>query len=304
MPHSMSDLFPNTSEHRVVSAGAEIFARIGGKGPPLLLLHGFPQTHAMWHRIAPSLMEHFSCVMPDLRGYGQSSCPPNTSDNSAYSKRAMAEDMVALMASLGHRRFAVAGHDRGGRVAYRLALDRPEAVACLAVLDIVPTYTMWHEFNVRLAMKAYHWLFLAQPVPLPEMMLEKAPVAWLDYTIANWSKAGDLSAFDPRVMAAYRTHFARPDYIHAMCNDYRAGATFDLAADEADHAAGRKIACPTLALWGTGGFPSETSGPLGTWREWCEDVTGAGIDAGHFIAEENPAETLAHLLPFLSRQAG
>src|SRR5262245_17528313 len=174
----MSKLFPHTDEYRASTGSAEIFARVGGSAPPLLLLHGFPQTHAMWHALAPSLMAHFFCVMPDLRGYGQSSCPPNTADNSAYSKRTMAEDMLALMASLGHRRFAVVGHDRGGRVAYRLALDQPQTVACLAVLDIVPTYAMWHDFSVKLAMKAYHWLFLAQPASLPEMMLEKAPAAW------------------------------------------------------------------------------------------------------------------------------
>lgn len=297
----MSDLFTGTSEHRVRTGGAEIFARVGGEGPPLLLLHGFPQTHAMWHRVAGALMARFTCVMPDLRGYGASSCPDNAVDNSTYSKRAMGEDMIAVMASLGFGRFAVVGHDRGARVAYRMALDHAAAVERLAVLDIVPTYAMWHGFTVRLAMKTYHWLFLAQPVPLPEMLIGKAPRDYLDYTMASWTKARDLSAFAPGAMEAYRTSFARPDNIHAACNDYRAGATFDLAADEADRAAGRRILCPTLALWGTAGIPSETSGPLEAWREWCVLVDGAGVDAGHFIAEENPAGTLAHLLPFLTR---
>ena len=297
---AMSTLFPGTHEHRLNIGGVEIFARIGGAGPPLLLIHGFPQTHAMWHRVAPELMKSFTCVMPDLRGYGYSSCPPNDARNETYSKRAMAGDLVALMASLGHNRFAVVGHDRGARVAYRMGLDHPQSVACLAVLDIVPTYAMWHNFTVKLAMKTYHWLFLAQPNPLPEMLIENAPVNYLDFTLASWTKAKDLSAFSETALAEYRLHYATPEHVHATCNDYRAGATCDLAADEADRAAGRKIAAPTLALWGTAGIPSETDGPLATWAEWCDHVEGHGIDSGHFIAEENPQATLNALLPFLN----
>lgn len=295
----MPALFPQTREHRIHTGEAEIFARVGGGGPPLLLLHGFPQTHAMWHRVAPALMARFTCVLPDLRGYGYSSCPDNARDNRPYSKRAMAEDMVALMASLGHRRFAVVGHDRGARVAYRLALDHPSCAAALCVLDIVPTHAMWHNFTVKLAMKTYHWLFLAQPDPLPEMLIERAPIAYLDYTMASWTRARDLSAFAPEALAEYRIHFATPEHVHAACNDYRAGATCDLADDEADRAAGRRIACPALALWGSAGIPGETDGPLDIWRRWCVDVRGAAIDSGHFVAEENPEQTLAHLLPFL-----
>ena len=168
----MSELFANTRTEQFAVGAVKIHVRIGGKGPPLLLLHGFPQTHLMWHSIAPELMERFTCVMPDLRGYGQSSCPPNTADNSAYSKREMAKDMVAVMARLGFERFAVVGHDRGGRVSYRMALDRPDVVKSLAVLDIVPTHAMWSGMDAKLAMKAYHWLFLAQPYPLPVMVLE------------------------------------------------------------------------------------------------------------------------------------
>jgi haloacetate dehalogenase len=299
----MEPLFQGTREIDVAVNGVVIHARIGGQGSPLLLLHGFPQTHAMWHAIAPELMRRFACVMPDLRGYGGSSRPPNTADNFAYSKRAMAQDMVALMKQLGYGRFAVAGHDRGGRVAYRMALDHPGLLSGLAVLDIVPTYAMWRDMDMKLAMKAYHWLFLAQPVPLPEMLIGKAPVEWLDYTMASWSKAKDLSAFDPRALEVYRAAFREPDAIHALCNDYRAGATFDLAADEADRAAGRRIDCPVLTLWGTGGFPTETSGPISAWQDWCDQVDGAGIDAGHFIVEENPRDTLAQLLPFLEARA-
>jgi haloacetate dehalogenase len=299
----MSRLFPGTREHRQKVGEVEIFARIGGDGPPLLLIHGFPQTHAMWHRIAPALMQRFTCVMPDLRGYGLSSCPPNDPANEAYSKRAMAQDMLGLMQSLGYGKFAVVGHDRGGRVAYRMALDHPAAVSCLSVLDIVPTYTMWHRFTVKLAMKTYHWLFLAQPNPLPEMLIEQNPVGFLDYTIASWTKTKDLSAFSENALAEYRTHYATPEHIHATCNDYRAGATYDLKADEEDRAAGRKMSCPTLALWGKAGIPSEADNPLAAWQEWCDGVEGHGIDAGHFLVEENPDETLAALLPFLERHA-
>ena len=299
----MSSLFPNTREHRFRIDGVDIFARIGGAGPPLLLIHGFPQTHAMWHRVAPELMQHFTCVMPDLRGYGYSSCPENDTGNSAYSKRAMARDLIGLMHGLGHQRFAMVGHDRGGRVAYRMALGHPAAVSCLSLLDIVSTYDMWSNFTVKLAMKTYHWLFLAQPNPLPEMLIERAPVSYLDYTLASWTKAKNLSAFDEDALAEYRLHYATPEHIHATCNDYRAGATADLADDRADRVTGRKITCPTLALWGDSGIPSETGAPLAAWRQWCNDVTGHGIDSGHFIAEENPSALLSHLQPFLLAHA-
>jgi haloacetate dehalogenase len=303
----MSTLFPNTRELRFEAGNTQIFARVGGSGPPLLLLHGFPQTHAMWHRVAPQLMENFTCVIPDLRGYGFSSCPKNDAENFTYSKRAMAADMRQLMASLGHKQFSVVGHDRGARVGYRLALDNPDCVTCLALLDIVSTYDMWNNFTVALAMKTYHWLFLAQPNPLPEMLIEPNPAAYLDYTIASWAKTKDLSSFDPVALAEYRLHYATPEHVHATCNDYRAGQTYDLKADEADRAAGRKIACPTLVLWGDAGIPAikrggvdiEADDPLKTWSAWCENLRGAPVDSGHFVTEENPAQTLSHLLPFL-----
>ena len=207
------------------------------------------------------------------------------------------------MSALGYPRFAVAGHDRGGRVAYRMALDHPRSVSALAVLDIVPTHAMWHGFTVKLAMKTYHWLFLAQPHPLPEMLIEPAPISYLDYTLASWTKSRDLSAFDPAALAEYRLHYATPEHVHATCNDYRAGATVDLADDEADQLAGTRIACPTLVLWGSAGIPSETDDPLSVWRQWCSNVRGSAVDSGHFLAEENPEETLAHLLPFLEGAA-
>lgn len=295
----MAELFTGTVWRGLQTGTADIAFLTGGAGPPLLLLHGFPQTHAMWHRVAPALMTHFTCVIPDLPGYGASRMVFDPDVPASYSKRSMADELVRLMEVLGFSRFAVAGHDRGGRAAYRMALDHPGAVSRLAVLDIVPTFAMWHGFSVPLAMKAYHWLFLAQPSPLPEMLIGRAPAKWLDYTMASWTKARDLSGFDRRAMAAYRKAFGRREVIAAACNDYRAGATIDLADDEADRAAGRRIACPVLALWGTAGFPAATEGPLAAWRDWADDLAGAGIDAGHFVAEENPHETLAHLLPFL-----
>jgi haloacetate dehalogenase len=295
----MSQLFPGFSEHRTATSGAEIFFRMGGSGPPLLLIHGFPQTHAMWHRIAPELARRFTLVMPDLRGYGFSSCPANDAGNQAYSKRAMGKDLLEVMTALGHRQFAVAGHDRGGRVAYRMALDAPEKIAALAVLDIIPTLDMWRSITADFAMKTYHWLFLAQPHPLPEMLIEQAPMAFLDYTLASWTKSRNLSAFDEVALAEYRLHYATPEHVHATCNDYRAGFTADRFADEVDHVAGKRISCPTLWIAGEKSIPSETGDTRDPWTNWCLDVRGHSIDSGHFVAEENPQATLQLLLPFL-----
>jgi len=300
----LAELFPNTYERRVETQGAEIYARIGGEGPPLLLLHGYPQTHAMWHEIAPKLMERYTCVMADLRGYGFSSCPPNQPDNRPYSKRVMANDMVSLMKGLGHERFAVIGHDRGARVAYRLALDHKKPVACAVVLDIVTTFDMWHDFSAEFAMKTYHWLLLAQPYPLPEMLIEPAPIGFLDYTLARWSGSKDLSRFDPRALAEYRLHFATPEHVHATCNDYRAGQTCDLADDEADAQSGNRMECPVLAVWGNAGIPSQKADPAKIWQRWAKRLETGVVASGHFLPEENPEATLAHLLPFLARNFG
>ncbi|HEY7766345.1 MAG TPA: alpha/beta hydrolase [Aestuariivirgaceae bacterium] len=299
----MSDLFPGFGERRLATRQAEIFLRIGGSGPPLLLLHGFPQTHSMWHKLAAELCGCFTLVIPDLRGYGLSSCPSNDESNRVYSKRAMGEDFFEIMTSLGYAKFAVAGHDRGGRVAYRMALDSPQRVAALVVLDIVPTLHMWHSFDAGFAMKTYHWLFLAQPNPLPEMLIERAPIAFLDYTLASWTKTKNLSAFDEAALAEYRFHFATPEHVHATCNDYRAGWTYDHKADEADRSLGRRIESPTLAIWGDDGFPSAVEGTLDPWKSWCTDVRGNSVDSGHFVAEENPKDTLDQLMPFLLEYA-
>ena len=292
----MSD-FAGFSTSDFALGEATIHARVGGSGPPLLLLHGYPQSHLMWARVAPALAERFTVVVPDLRGYGRSSAPPSR-NGERYSKRVMAKDAVALMSALGHETFAVAGHDRGGRVAYRLALDHPEVVTKIAVLDIVPTWEMWAGMDAARAMTVYHWMFLAQPEPLSETLISAAPQAYLDHTLASWTGDGSLKSFAPEALAAYRAAFREPERVHATCEDYRAGATIDRALDEADRAAGRKIAAPLLALWGAKGIPARGESPLAVWRRWASDVSGKGIECGHFLPEEAPRATAEALAAF------
>jgi len=294
----LADLFPGFAAHWVDTSIGKIFARTAGNGPPLLLLHGYTETHVMWHRMAPALAPHFSLVIPDLPGYGASAVPQANADHAPYDKRSMANVMVEVMAKFGHKRFRLAGHDRGGRVAYRMALDHAASLERLATLDIVPTYDMWHGMDRNLAMKVWHWPFLAQPAPLPEMLIEKAAVELLEWKIASWTKVKNLSAFDPRALDHYRVSFSDPARIHAQCEDYRAGVGADLTNDEADRAAGKTIACPFLALWGGVGIANETSGPLKIWRQWAPQVQGQPIDSGHFLTEENPDATAKALLDF------
>lgn len=294
----LPELFPGFQSDIVDGDGTRIYCRIGGEGPPLVCLHGFPETHAMWHKIAPALAARYTVVLPDLRGYGQSGLAGAGADASAYSKRAMAKDIVTAMNRLGFPKFRLAGHDRGARVAYRLALDFPEAVEKLALLDIIPTAEMWDGFTVAKAMNAYHWLFLAQPEPLPELLIARAPVQYQDYTIASWTKSGNLTAFDERALTHYRAFYSQVDRVHATCEDYRAGATIDWDDDRADQEAGRKITAPTLVLWGSHGIPGHGDGPLKIWQGWAETVEGQEIDSGHFLCEEAPDETLAALLLF------
>jgi len=294
----LADLFPGFETRTVETGAGKIFARMGGQGSPLLLLHGYPQTHVMWHRVAPALAREYLLVMPDLPGYGASEAREATADHSPYTKRAMANAMVELMQALGHKTFRLAGHDRGGRVSYRLALDHPERVEKLCTLDIVPTHQMWHALDRKSAMKIFHWTFLAQPAPLPEMLITKAPVDYLEWKISAWNGKHDLSVFDPRALDHYRAFFSEPARVHATCEDYRAGQTTDLAHDEADVAAGRKIACPMLALWGESGIPAEGGSPLDVWKRWATNVTGGPIKSGHFLAEENPAATAKVMLEF------
>ena len=292
------DLFPGYDSKFVDTSAGKIFVRIGGKGSPLLLLHGYPQSTAMWHRLAPLLDKDFRLVIADLPGYGQSDAPESGDGHAPYDKRSMANAMVEMMEKLGHKKFALAGHDRGGRVAYRLGLDHPGRLSKLCTLDIVPTHQMWHALTPVSAMKIFHWTFLAQPYPLPEKMIGSMPVEYLEWKISAWNGEHNLSVFDPRALDHYRAAFSQPARLHASCEDYRAGATTDLKNDEADAAAGKKIQCPMLALWGENGIPSKGENPLDVWRKWAVNVTGGPIRSGHFLAEENPEDTAKAMLAF------
>ena len=275
--------------------GIDIACRQAGSGPALLLLHGFPQTNYMWHKIAPTLARHFTVVAADLRGYGDSEKPPTDAVHTPYSKRAMCEDMVALMSALGHDSFAVAGHDRGGRVAHRMARDHADAVTRLAVLDIAPTASMYQQTDMRFATAYYHWFFLIQPAPLPERMIGADPEFYLRTKGAHWGRTE--GAFTPPAFADYLRCFSNPDTIHAMCEDYRAAATIDLQHDAED--ADTKLAMPVLALWGADGFVGSTYDVLAEWRACAHTVTGHAVPGGHYLPEEAPEETLAALLEFL-----
>ena len=297
----LADLFSGFAARRIETGGAEIFARVGGSGPPLLALHGYPQTHVCWHKIAPALARHFTLVLPDLRGYGESRGPVSDAEHRAYSKRVMGEDFVAVMTALGHERFAILSHDRGGRVGYRMALDHAERVTRLVTLDIVTTHDAWVDMTRENAIGRFHWAFLARPAPFPEDVIGANPAYFLDYLLAQWTRSKDLSAFDPRALAHYRAAFARPAMIHATCEDYRAGASVDPALDAEDRARGRQIVMPMLALWGAERKHGFVNRPLETWRSWCPHVEGGPIESGHFLAEEAPEATLAAVLPFLTR---
>jgi haloacetate dehalogenase len=285
----------------------ELFARTGGNrsGSPVLLLHGYPETHAMWQRVAQRLAADFALVIPDLRGYGDSTKPAPAAtpelDHAQHSKRAMAGDLVALMRSLGHERFAVVGHDRGGRVAHRLALDHPERVTQLAVIDIVPTLDLYEATDMRFASWYYHWFFLIQPAPLPERMIGGDAAFYLRWTLGGWGSQG-IDFIEPEALAEYERCFCRADAIHAACEDYRASATIDLEHDRASRAAGEKVACEMLVLWGERGVVGRLFDPLATWRAQCAArVSGLAMPAGHFIAEELHEETAAQLRAFLRR---
>jgi haloacetate dehalogenase len=274
-----------------------IFVTCCGSGPPVLLLHGFPETHLMWRGVAPLLARHFSVVCADLRGYGQSGCPPSTPDHAPYSKRAMAQDMVTVMAQLGFQRFAVAGHDRGGRVAYRMALDHPARIDRLAVLDVVPTLTAWEFADDRFALGFWPWSVLAQSEPLPERLLTCAADTVVDQALNEWGSPAN--AFSSDVRNAYVQALADERHAHAICEEYRAAATLDREHDAADLTQGRRIRCPTTVLW-SGRGPLETwyqsrGGPLALWRAWCDDVQGHAVNGGHFFPEESP-ETTADVL--------
>lgn len=292
----MAELFPGFEERRIATEGAEIFCRIGGEGPPLLLLHGYPQTGAMWHKVASALAAHFSLVIADLRGYGRSAKPETTADHAPYAKRAMAQDMAEVMTALGHERFFLAGHDRGGRVAHRLALDHAERVARLAVLDIAPTREMYRNTDEAFARAYWHWFYLIRPAPMPERMIGADPEAFLNEKLSGLT--GTLENFDERALAEYLDGFRNPATIHASCEDYRAAATIDLAHDDADGS--RKVACPLLVLWGLKGVIERCFDPLALWRERAEQVEGFGLPCSHYLAEELPDATAKALSDFFA----
>ncbi|CDX40093.1 Fluoroacetate dehalogenase [Mesorhizobium sp. SOD10] len=295
-------MFEDFDSREIDTGEARIFARHAGSGPGLLLLHGFPETHAMWREVAPGLARDFTVVCADLRGYGQSSCPPSAADHAPYAKRAMAADMIVLMETFGFRRFMVAGHDRGGRVAYRLALDHPDRVEKLAVLDIIPTADAWDRADDRLALGYWPWSLLAQPEPLPETMLAGAADAIVDNALSGWGSSPD--AFPPGVRQLYVGALRDTAHIHAICEEYRAAASLDREHDQADREAGRRIACPLLALWSEHGALAEwyaqEGGPEALWRDWADDVSGGALPGGHFFPEESPIETAATLGAFFS----
>jgi haloacetate dehalogenase len=276
-----------------------IFLRKAGEGPPLLLLHGYPQTHAIWHRVAPELARHRTVICADLRGYGDSGKPAGGPDHAGYSKRAMAGDMVTVMARLGFERFAVAGHDRGGRVVHRMCLDYPDRVTRAAVLDIVPTRTIFRATDKAIASGYYHWFFLSQPEPLPERLIGAEPIFYLHRKLAAWG-AGGLAAYAPEALAEYERCFGDPATIHATCEDYRAAAGIDLDHDEADIDA--RIACPFLVLWGEKGLMERHFDVLATWRERASaPVEGKALPCGHFLPEEQPETTTTELLRFFGK---
>ena len=293
--------FPGFESRALPTSRGSVHALVGGSGPPLLLLHGYPQSHLMWHAAAPLLAERHTVVASDLAGYGASFRPAPAPDHTPHGKRAMARDQVEAMAALGFDRFAVAGHDRGGRVAYRMALDHPARVERLAVLDIVPTGEVWRRADAAFARGYWHWAFLSLPAPLPERLIGGDPEAYFDLHVrAGLGLGAAPGRYPAEVMDAYRRCFDDPAAVVAMCEVYRAGATIDVAHDDADRAAGRRVGCPTLVLWSArGALPRFYDDVLGVWRPWAPDVRGEGVDASHFIPEDRPQETAARLLAFL-----
>lgn len=289
-------------ESALIDVGeTRIFVRRKGAGRPLLLLHGFPETHAMWHRVAPALADTFTIVCADLRGYGASGKPAAADDRHAlYSKSAMATDMIRVMDHLGFARFAVAGHDRGGRVAYRMALDHPDRIDRLAVLDIVPTGEVFDRADARLTLDYWPWSLLTQPAPLPERLIASAPDVIIDNALGGWGS--DRASFPEDVRNAYIAALRDPASVHAICEEYRAAATIDWEQDRADRNAGRQITCPTHVLWSKGGaldtWYKDSGGALGIWNAWAPNLTGCAVAGGHFFPEQNPQETIAELRAF------
>ena len=290
-------LFPGFEKKKIRTSGATIKLVTAGEGPPVLLLHGYPETHAMWHHVAPRLARRYTVICADLRGYGDSSKPKGLPDHSNYSKRAMAQDMVEVMGKLGHERFHLVGHDRGGRVAHRLARDHGARVRTLTVLDISPTLKMYESTDMAFARAYYHWFFLIQAAPLPEKMLQAVGPSYILGRIGRGP--GGIKVFDRRALAEYVRCFRDPRTIHATCEDYRAAATIDLEHDRNDLR--KKLRMPVLALWGRHGVIEKLFDCLADWREVASNVTGMALPCGHFLPEEAPRDTLRELLRFLAR---
>lgn len=286
-------MFPGFAGQLRAINGIRINEVHGGSGPPILMLHGYPQTHVMWHQVAPSLAERFTVVCPDLRGYGDSDKPPADHNHEQYTKRAMALDQVELMRAMGFDRFAVVGHDRGARVARRMALDHPEAITRLAVLDIVPTRAIYETLNQERATTVWRYFFLVQP-ELPERLIGADPLFYLDQTLQEW--CGTPGSLADTAVSEYRRCFD-PSMVHASCEDYRAGAAIDLVHDQAD--TDRKIACPVLVLWSSQGIGASYD-VLSLWRDEADGVRGRALDCGHFLAEERAEEVTAELVAFCS----
>jgi len=291
----MADFFPGFEERRVATSGAAINLVTGGSGPPLLLLHGYPQTHVLWRKLASGLAQDFTVVIPDLRGYGDSSKPPGGPDHAAYSKRALAQDQIETMAALGFARFCVAGHDRGARVTHRLLRDHPERIERAALLDILPTLHRFETIDQKAATSSYHWFFLIQPAPFPERLIGAECEYYLRH---SFGLDRNPAALEPEVFAEYLRCFSNPETIRATCDEYRAGAGIDLEHDRADR--GRKIKTPLLVLWGERSGQGSGYDMLAVWREHAENVNGQAIASGHFLPEEAPDDTYRALRAFFA----
>lgn len=291
-------LFPGFRDVTItVDTGQSIAAVVGGAGPGLLLLHGHPQTHVIWHRVAATLAQHFTVVAADLRGYGDSSKPAGGADHAHYAKRAMAADQVSLMAALGFTRFQVLAHDRGARVAHRMAMDQPACVERLVTLDIAPTLAMYAQTSEQFARAYWHWFFLIQPAPMPERLIRADPDAYIREVMGN--RSAGLKPFEPLALQEYARCLALPGAAHGLCEDYRASAGIDLVHDREDIQAGRKLTQPLLALWGAEGAVQKCFNPLADWRAVASNVSGEALPCGHYMAEELPEGLLAKVLPFL-----
>jgi haloacetate dehalogenase len=294
-------MFDGFADHELPTGRGTIFARVGGSGPPLLLLHGYPQTHLMWHATAALLTYRFTVIAIDLPGYGASFRPVPASDHAPHSKRAVAADLLEAMSTLGMDRFAVAGHDRGGRVGYRLALDQPDRITALAVLDVVPTGEVWARADANFALTYWHWSFLAQPAPLPERLISADPDAFFDLHVRALGLGKAPGRYSAELMQAYRRQLDDPDVVQAICEDYRAGASIDRDHDDTDLGR-RRIECPLLALWSAhGALPRFYGDVLDVWRPWAGQVTGQGLPTSHFIAEDEPQLTADALIAFLPK---